>query len=285
MLTESYEDTLRKFVDSTASYKSVANAVARHRESVRHPAMSGAPGPAAPAQDGTGDGEEHITFRMDVQGHVMVCTTEDQKGKMSDAVIDLFSECGVLLAAVTAALASKSKSLYDYDSVRQVLMGSGDFVSLQISDRDFHSTDSTVMLDTAVIAEVMGAFVGIEALEAASTVMSIAKNVVSGVGSKLTAEASQETGKKKMGHLLFICQDLMGAPLVSVSYFYSSFEESVTKIKTPCASTVSTSVDFKYHQEDFMFVSPAAIAKYSPELTANKPEYEKLIAKLTALIT
>ena len=121
-------------------------------------------------------------------------------------------------------------------------------------------------------------------LNAINLLLNIAKNVVSNVGSKITLSKSDQSGSKKIGHMMFICQNLIGAPMVSLSYFYSSFAESMSKINTPCVSTSSTTVDFAFHQEDFMFISPAAIAKYSPELTADRAAYDKLIASLTALI-
>lgn len=287
MLTTSYQKQLLDYVAHTPAYKAQAESMKMRSPTVQNVSelkdiasltvTNGNPDPG-------GDTQAGIDFRLDVTGHVMVAATKDQNGKENQAVQDLFSECSVLLGAVTAALNAKGKTLYDYNELRQVLMGCGDFVSLQISDKTFHSSDSSVMLDVAVIAEVMGAFVGIEALEAAPSVMNIAKNVVSNVGNKITLSKSDQSSSKNIGHLMFICQNLMGAPMVSLSYFYSSYSESMSQITTPCVSTSSTKVDFAFHQEDFMFVSPAAIAKYSPELTADRSAYDKLIASLTALI-
>jgi hypothetical protein len=277
MLAPSYEEKVLKFVDTTPSYTALVPFLKVVPLRARVPGLLG-------AEPDSGDSQAGISFRLDVTGHVMVAATKDQTGNESQAVQDLFAQCGVLLGAVTAALAKKQKTLYDYDALRQILMGSGDFVTLGISDRTFHSSDANLTLDVAVIAEVMSSFVGVDALVAAPTVMNIAKKVVGNVGAQLTASASDQSGSKKVGHLMFFCQNLMGAPMVSISCFYSSYKESMTNIKTPCASIKSNTVDFAYHQEDYMFISPAAIAKYGPQFTADRTAYDKLITTLADLI-
>lgn len=273
-----FESKLSRFLGGNRAYASIQQAIAR-----REPFQVNAALPAGSPMVG-GDKQQDMTFRMDATGHVLVTATTDQAGGVNQAVTELFTESTVLLAAVTKALGQKSKTLYDYDSVRQVLMGCGDFVSLGISDKKFHSKEQSVTLDMAVIGEVMGCFVGIESLASLPVIVNIAKNVVGNVGAKLTASSSSQESSKKIGHLMFICQDLMGAPLVSLSYFYSSYSESVLKIKTPCAETDSAAVDFSYHQEDYMFVSPESIKKYAPALQADDKAYQALVDKLAGYI-
>lgn len=272
-LSPQYEMQLRNFVARNPAYADLAKQITP--SPVHADALAAAP---------PDDTQAPIQFRMDVLGHVLVATTTDQPPASIAAAADMFQECSVLLAAVTVALGKKGKTLFDYAAVRPILMGCGDFVSMGISDRSFHSDDKSLTLDMAVIADVMASFIGIETTAALGTITNIAKTVVSNVGQQLTFSKSDTDSTKKIGHLMFVCQNLMGAPMVSLSYFYSSYAESMSKITTPCATTSATTIDFTFHQEDYMFVSPAAIKKYSPGFAEDQAEFDKLIDKLASLI-
>lgn len=80
---------------------------------------------------------------------------------------------------------------------------------------------------------------------------------VIGVLQSIGKQATILSASEKLGHLLFVCEFMMGAPLVSAQY-YHRHESSVMQVqKNPCWSSPNSEIHLNIHKDTFLFVPPA----------------------------
>ncbi|MFO0888578.1 MAG: hypothetical protein U0790_05450 [Isosphaeraceae bacterium] len=216
-------------------------------------------------------------FTFNTTGHVMVSSTSSDTG-IPQEVRDTFEQANVFLSGMTAALASKQKTLYDYDAVHKILANSGLWVGQGIQDRDFTAETTDVSLDTQIILDALGG------VAAGGPAFTVAQKTLSALQGQLRFARSHSASNKSIAMLLMICENLLGIPIASVSLFNVSAEEAQTVIDTNCSHAATTNVHYTYHQEDFMFVDPAEITKYTPTFTLG-PDYQAFIKRLAGYIT
>ena len=129
----------------------------------------------------------------------------------------------------------------------------------------------------AIIKSILGSF------SAMGGALKIAQTVVGSVGEQLKFAMSKKENTKKIGHLLLICENLMGMPIVSVLLINTSANEAQKVTSSNCHSSVSENLDMTYHQDSFLFVDPAYINKFNVEFKTT-PEYDELVKKLSSYI-
>lgn len=225
-------------------------------------------------------------------GNIMVSSTVQEEKELRDEVLTEFQKVSVLYEAISTAIARSNKTypiaggkeaslgLFDYGALSRIIARSGFFALMHEEDRTFRSSSTSVSLDAQIISEMLTAFAG------AGPVMDIAKQVISSMGSKAgKMNFSQEQQKKsvRIGHLLFICEDVMGMPLINIQIFSTSLDQLAWTNKTPCSSVTHKEITMDYKIETFMFVDPQYIAKFTHEFKANE-EFEKLIKDMTKWI-
>lgn len=221
-------------------------------------------------------------YTFDATGHIMVASTSPEERRLDPDSKHLFHKASVFFAAMTAALNKKDKTLYDYDAIHDIIANSGLFVEVHREDRTFDYADTSVTIDTAIVTSVLGAMV--PGVGTAAGALDIAKVVLGHMGEQIKASAEVQKATKKVGHLLFVVENLMGMPMVSASLFNIDQEQGKIATKSNCHSTSTQTFSFKYHQDTYMFVDPEYIAKFAGKLGKKSPEYKALIDKLSGWI-
>jgi hypothetical protein len=224
-------------------------------------------------------------------GNIMVSSTVQEEKDLRDAVVVEFQKVSVLYDAISTAIARKKKTykvvdkdvslgLFDYEAISALMAQSGFFTLMHEEDRTFEKSSSSMSIDAAMISEMLVAFSG------AGPVMDIAKNVIRTMGGKaqkLDVSESSTNKKVRIGHLLFVCEDCMGMPLINIQVISTSLDQLSWIVKTPCSSTEHAKITMEYKMETFMFIDPQYIAQFSHEFKTTT-EFEDLIKKLTDYI-
>lgn len=269
MYTPKFEGNLEKFVTTNAAYKASL-------ASVPPPVTLMAGTATAGPLKGEGEIKKYYTF--DQSGSILISSTVGEEEKMEPEVRKVFQKVIVFFGALTAAITKAGKDMYDYDALEAVIGKSGLFISIHQEDRTFMSGATSLTLDTAIIETVLGIAIAPE-----SGALAIAKQVISGMGKQIQLSVSGKVARDKVAHLLFICENLMGMPIVSISLFYIDMKQAEVVTKSNCHQSITETLTFKYHQHSYLFVDPDYINKFSEDFKDN-PEYQELINKLAGYI-
>ena len=229
----------------------------------------------AGAETAPDDGEIKKYYATALNGNVIFVTTVKDEANMDGPVKDTFAKAVTLMTAITTALADKA-NLYDFDVYDTVIRKCGYFMPLDLQDSKYHSDSTTVTLDLAVITEVVG-------MAAAPEAAAALQGIVQTFGKKLTVSVKNKTMSKKIAKMVLCLEEIMGVPLVMVQIYYVETEEASHLADSPCVKVSTSSVDFTYHLQGYMFVDPAWLAKFTPEFNKT-PAYEQLIKDLAALV-
>jgi hypothetical protein len=228
-------------------------------------------------------GEAHPlpkNYTFNATGNILVSSTAESLGDDPEAK-SLFKKAAVFFAATTAALDKKGKTLYDYDAINAIVSSSGLFVAVHREDRTLDYMDTKVAIDTAIVKSALSAMV--PGIGTAAGSIDIAKTVLGHMGDQIQLYAEAKQATKKVGHLLFVVENLMGMPLVSASIFNIDQKQGSIATKSNCHQQSSSLFQFKYHQDIYLFVDPDYIAT-AGDLDAKSPEYQALIDKLASAI-
>lgn len=219
-----------------------------------------------------GDTEKEAQFRMNQTGNIFYVSTTPE---LTQKTKDLFDSVTVLFSAMTSALHGKNKSLFDYEAWSGLIGGSGFFVEVQKTQNMMTIKNSGVAVNTQIIQQLLPGLSGGNAME-------IVKGVLNAVNGEFQAVERDENAK--LGHILFICEELFGAPSVTVRLFFASKKSHSTLTQSPCHKSVTTTFEQLQESNTFLFVSPDTIAKYAKQFTDQPEEYTNLIDRLKELI-
>ena len=224
------------------------------------------------ADDEGPDKEKGVQYRLNQTGNIFYSTTSET---LEGATKDLFDSVTVLFAAMTTALSKNNKDLFDYDAWSKIVSMSGFFVEVQKLEKTLSITSNSLTLDTQIVQQLIPGLTSGSSLE-------IAKSVLSALDGKYSAETADDT--TKFGHILFICEELFGAPSVTVRIFFASKASHSTITSSPCHQTVSKSFEQKQEANTFLFVSPDTIAKFAGKFSDRPEEFTNLIDQLSGYI-
>ncbi|EAB8479322.1 Zygote formation protein zyg1 [Salmonella enterica subsp. enterica serovar Java] len=224
------------------------------------------------ALQANGDEEESVKFRLNQTGNIFYAMTGD---KLEQETKELFDSVTVLFSAMTKAMSDKGYSLFNYDQWSRLITGSGFFVEVQKFQKNLNIKSGSLAVDTQVVQQLLPGLTTGSSLE-------IAKNVLNAINGEFSA--SKEDEKSKFGHLLFICEELFGAPSVTVRLFFASKESHKTLTSSPCHKSTSTSFEQLQEGNTFLFVSPDTIAKYASKFGQHPEEYTNLVENLKKLL-
>lgn len=225
-------------------------------------------GLAAPA-----DEEKPVQFRLNQTGNIFYATTSPE---LQIETKKLFDSVTVLFAAMTKALSGKNKTLFDYEAWGSVIRKSGFFIEVQKYNKYLQIQSGSLTLNTQIIQQLLPGLVTGSSLE-------IAKGVLSALNGTFSASSTTET--TKLGHILFICEELFGAPSVTVRLFFAT-KKSHTKItQSPCHKSVTQSVEQLQEGDTFLFVSPDTIAEFAKKFGEAPQEYKNLVDRLSGYIS
>lgn len=223
--------------------------------------------------EAAGDEEKPVQFRLNQTGNIFYATTSPE---LQTETKKLFDSVTVLFAAMTKALNTKQKTLFDYASWGSVIRQSGFFIEVQKYSKTLQIKSGSLELNTQVIQQLLPGLTTGSSLE-------IAKGVLSALNG--TFSASSTTDETKIGHLLFICEELFGAPSVTVRLFFATKKTHETITKSPCHRSVTNSLEQLQEGDTFLFVSPDTIAEFAKKFSEVPQEYTNLVDKLSSYIS
>lgn len=232
-------------------------------------------GGLAAAPEVAGDEEQDVHFRMNATGNIFYSMSCNDTSELTVETKALFESVTVLFAAMTKALSDKGKDLFDYEAWSKVISGSGFFVEVQKLEKHMHIESSSVSIDTQIVQQLLPGLTSGSSME-------IAKSVLSAIDGEYKSAKMDET--TKLGHLLFICEELFGAPSVTVRLFYVEKETHKKITSSPCHSSTSVKIDQLQEANTFLFVSPDAIAKYAETFRIKPQAMTDLVEELGKLV-
>nr|WP_299384787.1 hypothetical protein [Allomuricauda sp.] len=236
---------------------------------------------------------KHYVFNE--TGNIMIASTEPITSDIDPNAKALFEEVAVFFAALTKAITSTKRpgatapykptdyyTIYDYVPLENIVNRSGLFVNVHREDLTYSLTSTTVSINLQFVEALLGVAltdgVGAEAL----------MNTLKAMGKQATFSYNRTKKTQKIGNILFVCEYLLGMPIVSVLYFYLDEEDTHTVVKfSPCFTAVHDDKSMTVHKDTFLFVVPSWIRKYAGDLSsiANDVEYKKLVNELESFIS
>lgn len=286
MFTPQSRNAMRKFISTDKNYGSLMDSFhvpEKLRAEISKPEVSGAVSAKTKKADADvavaekDDSEIKKYYTLNETGNIMISSTVKDSKDISEDVQNAFKKVIVFFTAWTAALSKKEKTLYDAEAITNIIEQSGFFVRVHKEERTFNYISASGTLNTAIIGSVLSGF------SAMGGALKIAQTVVGSMGAQLAVSASHGESTKKIGHLLFICENLMGMPIVNVVLLNTTAKESETVTKSNCHSSVNKNMSMTYRQDAFLFADPTYINQFSDEFKTN-PDFEKLIDQLASYI-
>ncbi len=219
-----------------------------------------------------GDTEMIVKFRLNQTGNIFYSTTSDL---LQAETKKLFDSVTVLFVAMAQALKGKGKDLFDYDSWSNVIIKSGYFIEVSKYRKTLSIENNSIALNTQIIGQLLPGLTTGNSLE-------IAKGVLSAINGEYSS--SRMDAGTKLGHILFICEELFGAPSITVRLFYLTKQSHEKITSSPCHRSVSESFEQLQEGNTFLFVSPDTIAEFGDKFGETSEALKNLIKKLSDLI-
>jgi hypothetical protein len=230
-------------------------------------------------------------FVFNETGNIMLATTDDNSDNIEKSVRDVFAEVSVFFAAMTKAISTtvdpdsktgQHYSLYNYDALESVIDGSGCFIHVAEEDVSYTINSWGANFSQDLIKALLGLATGTGELAFASA-------MVASVGKEgLNISGSSNSSSKRVGNVVFVCEYLLGMPIVSAIVVYCDMEKnSQTFNLGPCFSEKSMNEKLIFHKDTYMFVTPNFIASYSGDLDKgmSDPAFLALTANFQKILT
>lgn len=221
-------------------------------------------------------------------GNIMLSSTDMTGSTIPDEVRAIFAEVSVFFAAMTKAISQtidpdtgKPYSLYSYEAIQNVIDGSGLFI--HVTEEDItHTTESFGATFSKELIE------GLLGLATGAGALSFAQGMIASMGSAgLKIGGTITTNKTKVANIIFICEYLLGMPIISAMVVYcDTMANSQTFSIGPCISEQSSSVTLTMHKDVYMFVTPKFIKEYAGDLDSVTTDvlYLEFVDYLQALV-
>lgn len=219
-------------------------------------------------------------FVVNATGNLFIATTlssPDTPENISEEAKEAFAQVSVFFAALTKAMSDSGKSLYDYDALNDLIMGSGLFVNVTKSTINFESSSWGVTFSNQLIQALLGLSGNLAALSHSL------RSLIASVGSEgLKVAKNRVTSNKKVGTIIFVCEYLMGA--VSITPLVFSIDASLSEgdLKLgPCFDANNQKKIFHIEKEVHLFVPPNFIRQASELNEAmSDPEFNNLVESM-----
>lgn len=223
--------------------------------------------------DKADDTEKDALFRMNQTGNMFYVSTSPE---LTIRTKKLFASVAVLFAAMTSAMNQSGKSLFDYEAWLSLVDKSGFFVEVQKASSMLTIKNSGVAVNTQIIQQIIPGL-------STDNAMAIAQGVLSTINGEL--QATERDEEAKVGHLLFICEELFGVPSITIRLFYASQKSHRAIIQAPCHTSATSTFEQLQNAHTFLFASPDTISEYANLFTDQPEEYMNLIEHLKEIIT
>lgn len=229
-------------------------------------------------------------------GNIMLSSTVDTNEPIAEAAQKVFAEVAVFFAAMTKAIASTPNpnapadqngnhppySVYSHEALQAVIDKSGLFVQVTEEDVEYKTQSVGLNFSKALLEALLGLATGAGELAFASAlVASVGKE-----GFNISEDSSRND--TKVGNVIFVCEYLLGMPIVSALVIYLDAKEMKQQLQIgPCFKEQATTSDWKFHKDTYLFVPPALVQEYAPDLdkVISDQDYEKLVDWLKGLLS
>jgi len=225
------------------------------------------------ALDKADDTEKDALFWMNQTGNMFYVSTSPE---LTIRTKKLFASVAMLFAAMTSAMDQAGKSLFDYEAWLSLVDKSGFFVEVEKTSSMLLIKKSDVAVNIQIIQQLIPGL-------STDSAMAIAKGVLSTIHGEL--QATERDEEAKVGHLLFICEELYGVPSITIRLFYASQKSHRAVIQAPCHTSATSTFEQLQNAHTFLFASPDTISEYANLFTDQPEEYRNLIEHLKELIT
>lgn len=221
-------------------------------------------------------------------GNIMMASTITSDTPLTKDVQDVFSEVSVFFAGMSRAITTtinpdtgKPFSLYNYTALERVISGSGLFVHVTEEDVHYETKQFGANFSKELIEALLGLATGAGALGFASA-------MISTMGSEgLNLSASSSSSESKVSNIVFVCEYLLGMPIISAIVVYMDAKKHAQQLKLgPCFSEQSVSTEWTMHKDTYMFVTPKFIRNYAGDLDSinTNAEYLEMIDWFSGLL-
>ncbi|WMN59140.1 hypothetical protein NI389_13080 [Pseudoalteromonas xiamenensis] len=245
--------------------------------------------PLKPAVKNPNNIEAKKYYIFNETGNIMMASTIDANTPLSESVQKVFAEVSVFFAGMSRAITTtknpatnKPYSLYNYEALQNIISGSGLFVHVTEEDVKYETKSFGADFSKELIESLLGLATG-------AGEMSFASAMVSSIGKEgLNISGSSSQTNSKVGNIVFVCEYLMGMPIVSAIVVYADCQQNKQQLKLgPCFSESSMSTSWTLHKDTYMFVTPSFIRSYAGDLDSinSDPDYLQLINWLSGLLT
>lgn len=223
-------------------------------------------------------------------GNIMMSSALDVNTLMSEAAQEVFAEVSVFFAAMSRPMATtmnpatgKPFSLYNYTALQNIISGSDLFV--QVTEEEVVYTSKRAGA-TDFSKELIESLLG---LATGAGEMVFARAMIASIGKEgLNISASHTSFDSKVGNIVFVCEFLLGMPLVSAIVVYPDMFNNKRAFQLgPCINGSSgESITLNMHKDTYTFVIPTFIHEYAGDLSSinSDSQYQELINWLSGLL-
>lgn len=225
-------------------------------------------------------------------GNIMLATTDDDNATIQQSVRDVFAEVAVFFAAMTKAISdtpnpddhNKPYSIYNYLALQKVIDGSGLFIHVTEEDVVHKSNSFGADFSKELVESLLGLATG-------DGEMSFASAMVASMGDeakKIHVGGKSSHTHGKVANIVFVCEHLLGMPIVSAIVCYADTERNKETITAgPCFSATHVKSKTHVHKDTYMFVTPSFIKEYAGDLEGvrNDAAYNNFVDYLKATLT
>jgi len=234
------------------------------------------------------EGDKLFVFNQ--TGNIMISTTQNPSDPLNEDIRAVFNEVSVFFAAMTKAITTTYKvngdhkkvpySMFDYDALERVIGGSGCFMKMTQETVQYSSKSFGMNFSRDLLAALLGL--------PGSGAMAFAASLVASIGAEgLKISMDKTSLSSKVGTLIFVCEYLMGMPIVTATALYVDSRQASSVFQAgPCLKTNSITTEMTVYKDVYYFVTPALIHRYAGDLDSiiGDEEYGEFISFLRSLI-
>lgn len=231
-------------------------------------------------------------------GNILLSTTSQDENVLSDSFRDICAEAGVFFAAMTKSIHSvinpdtkQPYSIYNYRAMKSVIDNSGVFIGVNQQRMTFKSEEVGENFSKDLIQFLLGRQLG-------ATRLNFAQSMFGAMGEEAKCLCKREgkhthdddgVGTDEVGNIFFICESLLGMPLVSaiVVHYKATVEidddhDSLLDIVKDALGAEKKERTWEFYKDTFMFVAPKLIKNYAADLNATStPDFRSLVQSLS----
>ena len=193
-------------------------------------------------------------YALNATANVLIGTTSDSENDANPKLLEKFQLAQGYFSKISGELTRNGKSIFDYEALSGLISASNHFASVKKETKSFVYKSHDLTLNTALLNDLIGSMTAI------GGALNIGKKLLESIGNEISFSVSKSQHNRDIGHILFVCEDLLGIPIVSLSLFRISAYEGSKAVNVGCAKKSKKNIALNYNQEVFMFVSPEILA-------------------------